>query len=243
MRNINLGCCGSSIRFALILVNALFFIMGLVVLITASVLKWGSSFTSFIDIKEVATLVKLGSIEAVSTTLIILGVFCLIISLLGLCGARYTSKCLLMIYEVVLIMLFLAHGISAIVVLATSSSLESELDKSLNSTMERLNSNETSSDVFERECKLMNDLSAAFKCCGASSPSDFKNETTKIECCSSKEEATEGCSKRIADTVLKYSVNIIFIPSAIILAIELIAIIMVPFLIGRANKRADYSSY
>lgn len=83
-RTHHLGGFGSTIRFALMVVNFLFFIIGLVLCITACILKWGTSLTKLINIDEVKDIVNSESINNVATLLLILSVFIMIVSLIGL---------------------------------------------------------------------------------------------------------------------------------------------------------------
>jgi len=214
--------------------------MGLIVFIIAAVLKWTTVFNKFVNIKEIETLVKLGSVESVNTLLLVMGAFAMIISLVGIFGAKYTNKFLLLTYEVVIVLLFLIHVISALVILAGSSKLEKEFREAMNKTIETLNSNETTSDVFERECKLIHDLSDIFLCCGGDSPSDFTNSSLIDECCGSNYNI--GCTNKIVNDIVIYSKNMIVVPSFIILSIEFFAILMVPFLVNRASKNPGYEA-
>ncbi len=236
----NLGFCGSSVRFLLIIVNCVFLLMGLIVFIIAAVLKWTTIFNTFVNIKEIETLVKLGEIESVTTLLLIVSVFAIIVSILGILGAKFSNRFFLIIYEIILVLLFLTHGIAALVVAVGSTSLENGFKEAMNKTVNTLNSNETMPDVYERECQLMHDISELFKCCGGSGP--FENENVTMACCTS-DSTDVGCTDKVINDVVKYSVHLIVIPSVIILLIEFFAIVTVPFLICRVSKRNGYEAY
>jgi hypothetical protein len=62
-------------------------------------------------------------------------------------------------------------------------------------------------------------------------PQDFQNPDFRTECCYSNK-TTTGCADQTVNTIKTDSVNLIIIPNCSILAIELIIIILVPFLIG-----------
>jgi hypothetical protein len=243
MSSSNLGKFAKSIQFMLIIVNLVFFLMGLIVFIIAAVLKWTTVFNKFINIQEIETLVKLGSVESVNTLLLVMGVFAMILSLMGILGAKYTNRFLLLSYEVVLVLVFLIHAISALVILGGSSKLEEEFRGAMSKTIDTLNEfynlNDTTNDVFVRECQLLRDLSTIFLCCGGNSPSDFTNTTLVDDCCSDYFDI--GCTDKVVNDVVMYSKHMIVIPSFIILTIELLAIIMVPFLLRRI--KAENSGY
>ena len=241
MAEVNLGFCGSSIRFLLIIINVLFFLMGLIVFIIAAVLKWTTVFNTFVNIKEIETLVKLGSIESVATVLLIVSVFAMIVSVVGMIGAKYANKFFLITYEIIVVLLFLTHGIAALVVAVGSSKLQSEFSDAMNKTIDNINSNETMPDVFDKDCNLMRNLSSVFKCCGANGPWDFTNATFSFECCA-PEDYQVGCTDKIIKDVVEYSIHMIVVPSVIILLVEIFAILMVPILICRASKRGSYEN-
>lgn len=240
MSKLNLGFFGSSVRFILIIINLVFFLMGLIVFIIAAVLKWTSLFNNFVNIQGVDTLVKLGSIESVSSVLLVMGAFAVILSLLGLFGAKYGNKFLLLSYEVIIILIFLTQGISALVIGTASSALETEFRNSMNKTIDSINNNDTSTEVFDRECKLLRDVSSIFKCCGANGPSDFVNASLAEQCCFGDYDI--GCTDKVVKDVVDYSTSLIVIPTILISIVEFLAIVMVPILICRISKRSGYES-
>jgi len=113
------------------------------------------------------------------------------------------------------------------------------MSKTIDTLNEFYNLNDTTNDVFVRECQLLRDLSTIFLCCGGNSPSDFTNTTLVDDCCSDYFDI--GCTDKVVNDVVMYSKHMIVIPSFIILTIELLAIIMVPFLLRRI--KAENSGY
>lgn len=109
------GCCGSTIRVLLIIINSLFFVVGLTVIILTAVLRWGSFLTKLIDDPNIHTLVNVSSIKWVTVTFFVLGGFMVLLSLIGLIGSCCISKVLLFVYEAIIVALFLAHGVFLIV--------------------------------------------------------------------------------------------------------------------------------
>lgn len=107
------GCCGDLVRVLLIIINSIFFLIGLTVFIIAAVLRWGSSsiLSKLSGDKEVETILNLSAIDAVSVALLALGGFVIIVSLLGLVGACCANKCFLFLYEAVIVALFIGHAI------------------------------------------------------------------------------------------------------------------------------------
>ncbi len=229
-----IGCCGNFVRFLLLVVNSLFLILGLVVFIGAAVLKWGNNpFSKFSDIKHVDDIVKIGSIGSIAVTLMVIGGIIIVLSTIGIIGVKFLNKFFLVIYEIIVGILFLSHGIAILVLLFGSSSLETNYKDAVNSTVTKINDNKD----FEINAEFMLGLSTLFKCCGSNGPSDFKNATVLKDCCEEQSENkgywTEGCAAKSVKTIKDSAVNLLVIPSGIILVVELFSLIMVPCLIGK----------
>jgi hypothetical protein len=76
------------------------------------IFRWSSDFiTGKFDVEELKYLIDLTAVDSVSLGLLILGAFIIILSIIGLIGACKQSRFFLIIYEIIIILLFLAHGI------------------------------------------------------------------------------------------------------------------------------------
>lgn len=234
----NLGCFARSVRFLLVILNFVFLLLGIVVFITAAVLKWSTLFNKFINIDGIDSLIKVGSISTVSTILLVISGFAVGLSLFGICGAKYMNRFFLIIYEVLIVILFLVHGVSILVLVFSSSKIENEFRKGINSTIHDLNSNDTKPSDFKAKCDLSFAISEIFHCCGAQEPNDFVNASLVEKCCKRKDYKV-ACGDKVVSSIKNNAVNLLIIPNSVILAIELFGIIMVPFLIGRAGKNSD----
>ena len=126
-----LGCCASSIRVFLILVNSIFFILGLLLLILGLVLKYTTVFNKFLNIDGISTLIKSTTITGFLIFVIVISVFCLVVSLFGLIGSCCTNRFFLICYEIVIVLLFLSQAIALMVLLFSSSKIEKEFRYSL----------------------------------------------------------------------------------------------------------------
>lgn len=234
MAKLNLGFCAASIRFLIILLNSLLLTCGLVVFITAAVLKWTTFLNKFLTTPNIDLVIKTGSISSISTSLLIISGFVCLVSLIGLIGAKYSNKLFLIIYEVIIILLFLAHGISILVLVFSSSSIEKQFKSSFNSTIDDLITDAfKNSTDFDQKCNLTFAVSKIFKCCGYNGPSDFKETGLAEKCCDQSSKETSGCGQKVVDDIKKHAVTLLVVPSVIILCIELLGMIMIPFLIGR----------
>jgi hypothetical protein len=234
--NDKIGCCGNMVRFLLLIVNSLFLILGLTVFIAAAVLKWGNNdFSKFADLPYVDDIVKVGTIGTIAVTLMVIGGFIIVLSVIGIIGVKFLNKFFLVIFEIIICILFLSHGIAILVLLFGSSSIESDYKEAINKTVTNINEGTD----YTKNAQFMQSLSGLFHCCGSKGPSDFKNSTILKDCCLEEKDTgkywTEGCSDKSVQTIKDSSLNLLVIPSGIILVVELFSIIMVPCLIGKTR--------
>jgi hypothetical protein len=215
--------------------NRIFFILGVMVFVTAAVLKWGSSLTDYLNIEGIQDLVGLSSINSITTFLLILGAFIIVVSVSGFVGAKFNNRFFLIAYTVILVLLFLAHGVGLIILLVDSSTFEDEFKKDFNSTINILVNSTASREKYNETCTLLLSVSKVFKCCGADKVEILPIETRK-KCCTNFETVKSGCTPVIIDDIKSNAFNLIVIPSLVVLAVELFGIILVPFLIGRIRK-------
>lgn len=225
-------------RFLLAIINVIFLILGLTVFITACVLRWGSTgFSKLINIEEISTLIEgASSINAITIFFLVIGGFIILLSLFGILGVKYMNRFFLIVYEIIIVCLFLAQIVAILVLVFSSSSIESEYRKSLNNTMDAINKDK---DIDEN-CKLFKSISDVFHCCGINGPSDFVNQTlvtSKICCKDYTGDYSTGCADKSINSIEDNVVSLIVIPSSIILGIEFFAMVTVPFLVGKAGAK------
>lgn len=229
-----LGCCGNIVRFFLLIINALFLVFGLTVFIAAAVLKWGNgALNKLADIKYMDDLVKVGSVGSIAVFLMILGGTIVILSFVGILGVKFMNKFFLVLYEIIVAVLFLAHLIALLVLIFGASKIEDTYKKELTNQLNKLNNN----TEYDIGCDLFKALSNTFHCCGVNSYKDFTLNGTV--CCDIDEETKKipnenvGCRDKSVELVKENAINLLIIPSAIILVVELFALSMVPCMIGK----------
>lgn len=232
-----LGCCGNLVRTVLFIINSLFLLFGLVVFIAAAVLKWGkNTFNKFTDIDAIDEFVKVGSIGTIAIIMMILSGAIILLSIVGILGVKYLSKFFLGVYEVIVGILFLTHLIAILVFVFGSDDLEGEYKKLLNNTVENVNNGTD----FNKYCNTMKAISNLFKCCGNNRGSiDFSNVTLALDCCDTKDgkvlHPEEGCADKSVQSFKDNELYLVYVPSAFILGIEFISLIMVPCLWGKSR--------
>ena len=228
-----LGCCGNIVRVFLLIINILFFVFGLTVFIAAAVLKWGNgALNKFADIKYLDDLVKVGSIGSIAICLMVLGAIIVLLSFVGILGLKFMNRFFLIIYEIIVAVLFLAHLVALLVLIFGSAKIEDSYKNELSKTLDKVNS-VANIDV---ECDFFKTLSTTFKCCGVNNYQDFKLNGTV--CCDVDKDKiipndNVGCRDKSIQMVKENAINLLIIPSGIILVVELFALSMVPCMIGK----------
>ena len=235
----NNGCCGSAIRFLLYLINGIFLIMGLVTFITAALLYW-SDVLAELNLKELQEIVDIAKIDTIAVVLLVIGGFAIFLSLVGILGASCESRVFLVVYEILVVCMFLAHGITLLVLVFSTDTIETLYKNKLNKTVANMD-NSTNPTNFKVQCDALLALSKSFECCGGyDGPTDFKSANYSLACCGRNKNDTTyqvGCASKSVDKLKSISVSYIVIPSGCILAVELFAIVAVPFLIRRIGNK------
>ena len=226
------GCCGNFTRFLLGIFSLMFLLIGIALVVLTSLIKWSNVFSNVINTNQLNNVLNLVTLDAITIALLVLGSFTIVLSLIGLLGVIFLNKCLLIFYEIVCVLLFLAHTAAFIVYFVYAPKLSTEIQKSFNQT---INSDVSSNS---NQIGLLYGVSKVFNCCGSTGLSDFSSgQNVSLYCANTT--ASIGCSTAVNNFIQKYSIYGIVIPTAILLFIELIIIIGTPILIQRVNSSFD----
>lgn len=220
------GSCGNLIRLILGLFSILFLLIGIALVVLTSLIKWSDILTKVINTNNLKAL-NIASIDAITIALLCVGAFIIVLSLIGLFGVIFLNKCLLIFYEIACLIIFLAHAGAFIAYFVYEPRLQNEIEKSFNNSI----TTNTSSQILLA-------VAYAFNCCGSTGPSDFVSNQSKLLYCGSVT-STQGCANATYSFIKQYSVYGIIIPTSILLFIELVILIGVPFLVIRMNRSYD----
>lgn len=224
------GFCGNLTRIILGLFSLLFLLIGIALVTLTSLIKWSNVFSSIINTSSLSTELKLVSLDSITIVLLCIGAFTIVLSLIGLIAVITLNKCLLVFFEIVCVLIFLAHAGAFIAYFIYEPKLKTELEKAFNQTIAK---NSTANQVF------MLSISNSLKCCGSTGLSDFNNTSSQLYCTNTVTNSTVGCSSAVYDLIKKYSLYGIIIPTSILLFIELVIIVSTPILIFRVNRSSD----
>lgn len=188
-------------------------------------------------------ILNVAAFNAITIGLLVMGVTLIVVSLIGLCGSVCANKPLLFCYQIVLVVVFVAH-LSALlfVMVVEKGSIESEFRTGLNQTVENLNSNSTDPDLAALSCSALKFLSKAFDCCGANGPQDFTLNTTYTHlCCATLHDNQTwlnrpGCANA---TIAEFNkdLNTVVISNGAFVLLELVTLLFVVVLTISKRRR------
>jgi hypothetical protein len=240
-----MGFLTSILKFSLIIVNTIFLIIGLLVCIFSAILLWGNDILG--EIKDI-DFIDFSSLYAVSIILLIIGVFIIALSVIGLIGACSSNRFFLVVYEIIIGILFLTHLIALIYGAVAFGEIENLYKNELNVTMAKLNDPLFLKDNPKEAatyCAAFKVLSEVFDCCGVYGDSDFKqNVTFRQVCCADKTVFNQiGCADKSWNTLKNGATNYLIIPNSVILVFEFCLIVGVPIFIKNISRRKKGSDY
>lgn len=147
----DLGVCGSFLRLILCIFNLLLLIVGGVIFVTAAIVRWNPSIIIGDSNSTIESMLNISALNSVSVALLSIGGFLILLGLIGLIGTLCTSKSFLVLYEFVIVVIFLCHGVVLLYGAFKSNELEDEFRKELNRTMDNINSYNTTGEAFKGE--------------------------------------------------------------------------------------------
>ena len=162
-KHTKMSCCGSMFRFLLGLINVIFLVIGIALVVTTSVLKW-ANISQLKEISGLEKLLNLTSIDAVTITLLCIGAFIVFLSFVGLIGVCCSNRGFLVVYEIVTVLLFMAHVGALIALLVMQPKIEDQYRAMLNATVKAIVDPATSADEQTTKCGIMLGLSGLFGC-------------------------------------------------------------------------------
>lgn len=226
------GCCGSFLRVVVTIINVILLLVGLGFVAGGAVLKFTSVLDSIEDLDtEAKDLIE--AFQPIAIFMIVFGVIVFVVSIIGMIGTCSGNRWALIIYDVVIGLLFLAHLGVFIYFLTQRDSVENEIDKVINDVVQQIINPTKNQQVQTKndliiDCGSYETFTDAFNCC------DF-NKTSQAEffnaCCPSSADKT--CTKAIISLFSNY---VIILPNSILIAVEFLVFISVIIIIVQVTK-------
>jgi hypothetical protein len=241
------GCCGTLFQIILVIINFIFFVIGVAIFAIAAVVKWSGLLKDVT--KELEDNIKNGTeyMEYLTIFFLVFGAVIIAISLTGMIGACCASRCFLIIYVLIISIIFVVHLGAFIAFLVFRSDFEkivkdgitSFTDEILKENAEQFSNqvpafeslSESQKDEIRQTCKVYREVVTFFKCC------DFNSTTYKTYeklCCESDAKGT--CPNEIYSFINSY---LIILPNSVIIAFEFILIAVVIYIIVKLGNHAS----
>ena len=227
-------------------------IIGIVITALGAVLKFGLNVllnSDSIDLKDIQPLLDLSSLDTIAIVIIIVGVFIIVLSAFGLCGACCTNRFLLIIYEILIIVIFLGHLIALIIAAVKLPELEDLFKKQMDDFVQQINDNVPSTKDLppnlNDKCVALKFISELFECCGSTGPGDFNNQGIVTECCSRSQTGaiySAGCKNTVIDFIKDNTTKFIVIPNSIIIVFEFVVVVITTVLIVKISRKSKQIS-
>ncbi|XP_024050067.1 tetraspanin-1 [Terrapene carolina triunguis] len=235
--------CFSFLKVMMILFNLAIFLGGGTLLgVGIWVAVDASSFSSIFGSASTLPFVN------VSYFLIVIGAILVVLGFLGCCGAQKESKCLLIMFFSIVLIIFIAEIAAAVVALVYTSLAETILESTVTPTLK--NQYGKVSQVTE----IWNTTMSKVKCCGLTNYTDFTdsyyykehNNTYPAFCCNpvsipcnataAQSSNVEGCFKQLLSDIRK-NAGVVGGVAAGICALEIAAMVVSMYLYCQLDKK------
>lgn len=165
---------GKCLKFIMFLFNGIIFLAGAGILAVGIWVKVdsGSIFTFLAKIPNAPS--ELAQVLNVGYLLMALGGLLVVIGFLGCCGAMRESKCMLMLFFIIVMLIFLAEVVGAIVLLVLRPLVDSLIQKFGVAAVQSI---KTDYGKNKDITGLWDAMMSTLKCCGFNNYTDFANSS------------------------------------------------------------------
>lgn len=165
----SLGICGCFLRIMLAILNLFIFGIGLALVVLTSLFKWSTVFDFVKKIDGLEQFVNFQTLDGVIIALLVIGIYLVILSLIGFIAVTSMNRCFLGMYEVLLLIIFLAHLGALIALLVLQPKYEETIRGEFDNIIARI-TNATLSGLSDTRVEAvytsLRALSGTFNCCG-----------------------------------------------------------------------------
>lgn len=204
-----LGCGGTLGKVFLILINIIFFLLGLGLLIVGALMKANVKIVTD-EVKPALNTVtvssyKLGDLaDNLSVVFIVIGVFIFIVAGLGLFGACCQNRCMLVTYAILVLILFIAK-IAAIALWFTMQGEVEDKVKSEMLTSLQTHFTDDSVDTGSEVSKSWNYMFMTLDCCAINKVTSGTNDFDESPWC---KDTGKSCKDTLAEVPRTCCVNV-----------------------------------
>lgn len=235
------GCGNKTVKFLVFIVNFLICLAGGAVMGVGIAANLNTDFMKklqdAIDTYNLGDDLKLANLTTAIWCLVAVGAFLFLTGFLGCCGAACENRCLLGVFFVIVLILFIAELGAGIAALVLQGKMKEEIKKGIEDMYDALSNNKTLSDQslikFEEE----------IKCCGIQSNPGTWGDGTKDHCPKPKSGPEyNNCVDVLWDLLKKYAVPAGAVAVGV-LVIELLAMIFSCVMCNAISQKSSYRGY
>jgi len=164
-----LGCCGCLLRILLGLINLLILGIGIALVVLGSLFKWSNVFDFIKKFEGLENFISVNTLDTTVIVIIVIGAVLTVVALVGFIATATLNRLFLGLYELFLIVIFLANlgALIALLVLrpkfeeTIKTEFDKVVDKIINASSYGIESNQL--DIAYKALKA---ISQTFQCCG-----------------------------------------------------------------------------
>ena len=168
-KNSGVGCCGCFLRILLALLNLFILIVGIALVVVTCLYKWSNVFDFIKNYKGLDQLVNFETINGIVITLLVIGCYLIVLSMVGFIAVVSMNQAFLGIYEVLLLIIFLAHLGALIALLVLQPKYEEVVRAEFDDIIDRINNASKfgiSTSELDAVYTSLYAISGTFSCCG-----------------------------------------------------------------------------
>ncbi|XP_031418298.1 tetraspanin-1-like [Clupea harengus] len=243
-------CCSGLLKIIMFIVNGAIFLVGAAILgVGIWVLVDSSSLLGFLDHIEDAP-PELAQLANVGYLLMGLGVVLTLMGFLGCCGAAQESRCMLLTFFIIILIIFIAEVAGAIVLLVFQPLVDKLLTQVGGKVVKSIEKDYGNSDGLTT---FWNTTMEELKCCGYYNYTDFEkspfvNQISRypIWCCKDDVDCTaaaaaradiDGCFPKLVDLIEDNAAAVGAVALGVC-AVEVAAMVVAMILYKKAGKKA-----
>lgn len=215
-------CCFDCTRISLIILNAIFCIIGVSSLVVglSMVLKteWFISFVHIEGLEYIDSSVSTRNLNIAGYTLIAFGGVLFIFMLLGLFGSSYSNQCLLGSYVTCIIVILIVKVAMSVFIYLEWKNYEREVGSKLKKWM-----------IQEHELykEKVGQIQRNHSCCGVTGPADYLGAHSRLNTCPRNEQANSTVDRGCQDAIVKSFEEKLIIAGGIALGVALMEILCI----------------
>lgn len=197
------------LRILVILANSVLLLVGLALVAIGALLKW-TDVIEKVEALDVNVQDVIDDFDTLIVFYLVIGIAFCVVSVMGFIAGCCANKWIVIVYEIVVFVLFVAHLVFFIYYITQKDNIVNDLNKTIQAEVDEIISNGNIEFEESFECSAYASLADTFDCC------DFNSTTIYYEvCCPSGSD--KPCTDAIIDLFWDFAV---ILPNVILIVVE-----------------------